>query len=170
MKDDISLTAFNLFPFLLDLDFLGSIRLVNYIRSQVKAGNLKPDVSSAALFEDDLYMMPVLEDDALLYSLDEVSGEEPSQSLAESQQPTDTTGKDKGADKRVLELQEELDRLQEQFTDYQLAVKKSMEKEMEKEDQGLSSAASKTAPEEAGSERVQEQESGYFDSYSYNSR
>ncbi|KIW97759.1 uncharacterized protein Z519_01343 [Cladophialophora bantiana CBS 173.52] len=54
------------------LDYLGLVRLVNYIRSEVKAGNLQPDVSSKALFDDEKYLKPVLEDDALLYSLEDV--------------------------------------------------------------------------------------------------
>lgn len=141
----------------LDLDFLGKIRLVNYIRSQVKAGNLKPDVSSASLFEDELYMMPVLEDDALLYSLDDISGEEQSDSSVAAE------GKGQETDKRVLELQEELDRLQGQFADYRSAVKRSMDKDLEKKEQGLPES------EEGESNKVRAEESNYFTSYAYNS-
>lgn len=141
----------------LDLDFLGKIRLVNYIRSQVKAGNLKPDVSSAALFEDELYMMPVLEDDALLYSLDDISGEKQSDSSVAAE------GKGQETDKRVLELQEELERLQGQFADYRSAVKRSMDKDLEKKEQGLPES------EEGESNKVRAEESNYFTSYAYNS-
>jgi len=52
-----------------ELDFLGSIRLVNYIRAEVKRGNTSPDTSSKQLFAADDYLQPVLEDDALLFSL-----------------------------------------------------------------------------------------------------
>ncbi|KAK2768181.1 hypothetical protein FQN54_000033 [Arachnomyces sp. PD_36] len=147
----------------LDLDFLGKIRLVNYIRSQVKAGNMKPDVSSAKLFEDDIYMMPVLEDDALLYSLDDVTGEDGS---VEGQSSADTANKEHSSDKRVSELQEELDRLRGQFADYQLAVKKSLDKDLEDKDKEEPSKPEE--PQEGGSKKVREEESDYFTSYSYN--
>ena len=49
-------------------------KLVNYIRSEVKVGKGKPDVSSKSAFEDDRYLLPTLEDDALLYSLQDVVG------------------------------------------------------------------------------------------------
>jgi protein arginine N-methyltransferase 3 len=48
------------------------IKFVNYVRSQVKEGNAKPDVESPAAWEDDKFMQPVLEDDALLFSVDEL--------------------------------------------------------------------------------------------------
>lgn len=52
-----------------ELDFLGTIRLVNYIRSEVKRGNTTPDLSSKQLFESEDCLQSVLEDDALLFSL-----------------------------------------------------------------------------------------------------
>lgn len=106
-------------------------------------------------------MMPVLEDDALLYSLDDVSGEEQPSDSGEGQS---SRGKEQETDKRVLELQEELDRIQGQFADYQSAVKRSLDKDLEKKDEGLSEALS------AGrSNKVRAEESDYFTSYSYNS-
>jgi hypothetical protein len=56
----------------LDLDFYQSIKLVNYIRSEVLAGKQTPDVSTAAAWSDDKYLQPTLEDDALLFNLDEI--------------------------------------------------------------------------------------------------
>ncbi|PGH37129.1 protein arginine N-methyltransferase 3 [[Emmonsia] crescens] len=144
----------------LGLDFLGTIRLVNYIRSEVKAGNLTPDVSSAALFDDARYLRPVLEDDALLYSLDDLSeelkdegGNTPGSKHAETTDPTS----------RIRELEEELERMRGDFEEYKTIVKRSLDKE-------LSSAASNTGgkSEASGSGRFHEAESGYFTSYSYN--
>ena len=54
------------------LEFLQKIKLVNYLRSESRKGNTQPDVSSAELFADDQYLQPVLEDDAVLYHLDEL--------------------------------------------------------------------------------------------------
>lgn len=137
------------------MDFLDKIKLVNYVRSQVNAGNLNPDVSSKAKFEDEIYLKPVLEDDALLYSLDDV--------LEDDQSP-DGPGGD--AERRVLELQEDLERLQTQFSEYRIAVQKSMEEQLSKEDEDLSSSAS-TGPVKTTS-RIEAAESDYFSSYSYN--
>ena len=55
-----------------DLDFMGMVKLVNYVRSEVAAGNALPDVSASAAFRDDHYLKPVLDDDALLYSLNDI--------------------------------------------------------------------------------------------------
>ncbi|CAI7636762.1 hypothetical protein N7533_006985 [Penicillium manginii] len=136
----------------LDLDFLDSIKLVNYVRTQVKAGNKTPDVSSKSQFEDDAYLKPVLEDDALLYSLDDI---------VEEQAVDETSGGD--ADRRVLELQEELERLQTQFSEYRTAVQQSLEDQLTKEDEKLQpNAAKKTT------DKTEEVDADYFSSYSYN--
>ena len=48
------------------------MKLVNYLRAEVKAGNAKPDVSDAKAWADDKYLQPTLEDDALLFNLDDI--------------------------------------------------------------------------------------------------
>ncbi|KAJ5989189.1 hypothetical protein N7481_004399 [Penicillium waksmanii] len=136
----------------LDLDFLDSIKLVNYVRTQVKAGNKTPDVSSKSQFEDDAYLKPVLEDDALLYSLDDI---------AEEQASDEASGGD--ADRRVLELQEELERLQTQFSEYRTAVQQSLEDQLTKEDEKLQPDAAKRS-----TDKTEEVDADYFSSYSYN--
>lgn len=141
--------------FSLDLDFLDNIKLVNYIRSQVKAGNLNPDVSSKANFEDESYLKPVMEDDALLYSLGDV--------LEETQLPDGPGGQ---AERRVLELQEDLERLQSQFSEYKLAVQQSMAEQLSKDDEELSSAPPDSSAKRPS--RIEAAESDYFSSYSYN--
>ncbi|KAJ5727568.1 hypothetical protein N7493_005388 [Penicillium malachiteum] len=138
----------------LDLDFLDTIKLVNYVRSEVKAGNLTPDVSSKSKFEDDLYLKPVLEDDALLYSLDDIA-----------EQEGEETAPGTDAERRVQELQEDLERLQTQFSEYRLAVQKSMEDQLNKEDESL--GASAPAGKASGS-KAQEVDEDYFASYAYN--
>ncbi|MCJ1477389.1 hypothetical protein MMC13_006060 [Lambiella insularis] len=56
----------------LDLEFLEMIKLVNYIRTEAKRGVNNPEVFHKRQFEDDQYLQPVLDDDAVLYSLDEL--------------------------------------------------------------------------------------------------
>lgn len=125
------------------------------MRSEVKAGNKKPDVSSKSKFEDDAYLKPVLEDDALLYSLDDI---------VEEQGQDAAPGND--AERRVLELQENLERLQTQFSEYRLAVQKSMEDQLTKEDEKLEPAASVNGGSDR--DRIGEADADYFTSYSYN--
>lgn len=48
------------------------MRLVNYIRSTVASGTTTPDVSDASLWLDEKYMQPTLQDDAVLFSLDDI--------------------------------------------------------------------------------------------------
>lgn len=130
--------------------------MVNYVRSEVKAGNKTPDVSLKSTFADDTYLKPVLEDDALLYSLDDI---------LEEQADAAPGGE---AERRVLELQEDLERLQTQFSEYRLAVQKSMEDQLSQEDEKLESAPSAKGPSAKTKDRLQEAETDYFTSYSYN--
>ncbi|KAJ5674079.1 Ribosomal protein arginine N-methyltransferase rmt3 [Penicillium macrosclerotiorum] len=138
----------------LDLDFLDTIKLVNYVRSEVKAGNSTPDVSSKSKFADDAFLKPVLEDDALLYSLDDIADNDGEDAAPGSE-----------AEKQVLELQEELERLQSQFSEYRLAVQKSMEDQLSKEDEKLEPGATIKRP---AKDRLQDADADYFVSYSYN--
>ncbi|KAJ5211663.1 Ribosomal protein arginine N-methyltransferase rmt3 [Penicillium cinerascens] len=138
----------------LGLDFLDTIKLVNYVRSEVKAGNKTPDVSSKVKFADDAYMKPVLEDDALLYSLDDI---------AQDQDAEPASGNE--AERKVIELQEDLERLQTQFSEYRLAVQKSLADQLNKEDEKLEPGAYvKRSP----ADKIGEADEDYFTSYSYN--
>lgn len=57
-----------------DLDFYQTIQLINYIRTQARLGATTFDFSAASKpWVDDKYMQPVLEDDSLLYSIDELA-------------------------------------------------------------------------------------------------
>ncbi|OQD77853.1 hypothetical protein PENDEC_c002G02581 [Penicillium decumbens] len=138
----------------LDLDFLDTIKLINYVRSEVKAGNKTPDVSSKAKFADDAFMKPVLEDDALLYSLDDIAEDEEAEAAPGNE-----------AERRVIELQEDLERLQTQFSEYRLAVQQSLADQLTKEDEKLEPGASvKRTP----ADKIGEADEDYFTSYSYN--
>ncbi|KAL2069731.1 hypothetical protein VTL71DRAFT_14410 [Oculimacula yallundae] len=143
----------------LGLDFYGNIKLVNYIRSQVHSGQkVSPDVSKAD-FEDDKFLKPVLEDDALLFSLDELP------EVTEELQNTDSDkGKAVGGDAepltaRVIELEEDLRRIQLQFDNYRSTVSQTLDERWN------ASGSSKSAEEK---EEKRDDDSHYFSSYSYN--
>ncbi|KAI1982524.1 Ribosomal protein arginine N-methyltransferase rmt3 [Ophidiomyces ophidiicola] len=140
-----------------DLDFLGTIKLVNYVRSEVKSGNMTPDVSSTSLFEDDKFLKPVLDDDALLYSLEDVSDslyDEPAANPAQ----------------RINVLEAELARLREEFVEYKHMVQKSLGKQLGSEAEKDLPVLSNQQNREKGtdSERFKNAEAGYFTSYAYN--
>lgn len=127
------------------------IRLVNYIRTEVKTGNLKPDVSSKAQFDDEKYLKPVMEDDAVLFSLDDVL-EEDGKSPALSE---------------VDELREQLALLQAQFSAYREDVQKAMNIKVRDDTKASPSIA--TGPSSKAKGTVLSQDPDYFNSYSYNS-
>lgn len=55
-----------------NLDFYSTMRLANYVRTEAQSGNSKPDVSDSKLWADDKYLQPALEDDPLLFCLDDI--------------------------------------------------------------------------------------------------
>lgn len=134
------------------------IRLVNYVRSSVSSGNDRPDVSSKSLFEDEKYLKPVLEDDALLFSLDDV--------FEDSASGT-------GPATEVEQLREQLASLQSQFTAYREQVQSAMLDRFEDPNTAMESstktAAGQIAPPESSKQEASDSiEKGYFESYSYN--
>lgn len=52
----------------LRLDFYATVRLINYIRDQVRRG-LVPDFTNPLHYAADLYLRPVLQDDRLLIGM-----------------------------------------------------------------------------------------------------
>ena len=53
---------------------MGMVKMINYVRSEVKTGNI-PDLSINVAFQDEKYLKPVLEDDAVLYNLHDIIDE-----------------------------------------------------------------------------------------------
>jgi protein arginine N-methyltransferase 3 len=103
-------------------------------------------------FQDDKFLKPVLEDDALLISLDDLpeivhSGE----GSAEVSSTLVT---------RVSELEEELRRVQSQFEDYRATVKQALDERWSEKAIGSSDGV---VPEVK-----RDDDSHYFSSYSYN--
>jgi protein arginine N-methyltransferase 3 len=157
------------------LDFYGAVKMVNYIRSEVKEGNLKPQVSSRAVFEDDRYLKPVLEGDALLIGLDDVLGETEDEN-ASTNGPGDgavTDGIVDGTLSRISELEGELQKLQSQFLEYRETVKKTLDDRWNDKEDTLQTTAngvvlSAAADGAPGPSAKRDDDSHYFTSYSYN--
>jgi protein arginine N-methyltransferase 3 len=146
----------------LGLDFYGNIKLVNFIRSQVHSGNPVSSDISTADFDDEKFLKSVLEDDALLFSLDE---------LPEVKGGVEGGTADKGREvsrdsgelvARVSELEEELRRIQSQFDDYRFTVKQTLDERWNDKTQSGPSGGG------AEQEEKRDDDSHYFSSYSYN--
>lgn len=110
---------------LAELDFYSTIKLVNYVRSSVKSGNTTPDTSRVELFADDEYLQPVIEDDSLLFSLDDVldqaNGSTTQTALEEHDKVAESSTNDALA-ARIAELEAQLSRLGSDFTSYKELV------------------------------------------------
>ena len=152
----------------LELDLYGTIKLINYIRSKVNCGDRNPQVHSAALFQDDKYLQPVLEDDALLFSIGDLVDV-----AAENGEVPAPAGDKKAAEDpvalllRVGELEEQLRRVHSEYSAFRAQVAETLDKrwnDVEPNEPGTSgsSAASKAKSKQ------DDTESGYFESYSYN--
>lgn len=146
------------------------IKLVNFIRREVQLGNLTPDLSSKSVLEDDQYLQPVLEDDALLYSLDEVVGDLkdevlPTTHINGTELLSDQGGA--GAVNRVIELEKDMQRLQHEFSEYRETVTKTLEQRWNSTDDvnKLPNGAGKSSDEKG---LPQDDDSHYFSSYSTN--
>ncbi|KAI9809215.1 MAG: hypothetical protein M1825_002506 [Sarcosagium campestre] len=148
----------------LDLDFYGAIKFVNYVRSEVKSGKT-PRIDSKSVFEDEKYLKPVLEDDALLFSIDDLLTE--SGSVRSNKVNLATTND------RVRELEEELQDVKSQFKEYQRVVQKTLNDRLDATVSSVASTSESNAKvtatkvEDAEAE-TQDDDSHYFKSYAYN--
>lgn len=105
----------------LKLDFIGIAKLVNFVRSSIKEGRGVPAEVSNSLFEDDAYLKPTLENDALLFSLDEI---------LESAADENASGQEDAAAllARNRDLEDELEAMRNQFANYRLTVEETLDK------------------------------------------
>jgi protein arginine N-methyltransferase 3 len=144
----------------LGLDFYGSIKLINYIRSEASEGHQISSGLSQQDFDDEKYLKPVLDDDALIFNLDELPDVE--------ETTTASKGKDISQDAsqlvaRVSELEEELRRMQNQFDNYRAGVSETLDQRWNDRSGAGPSGTAGEAKEEK-----RDDDSHYFTSYSYN--
>lgn len=131
------------------LDFIGLVKLINYVRASVRHGEKSPDLSSRSLFDDNSYLMPVLESDAVLYNLEDILLQ--SRTSAQSQ---------------VEELQDQLNALQVRFDAYQHDVSKYLGDKLTDLPPDATPGSDPKAPT---STHRTSSDQGYFESYSFNS-
>lgn len=144
------------------------IKMINYIRSEVQHGNETPDLSSREAFQEERYLKPFLEQDALLYSLDDVIG--PLDQVAPAAingTPGESSWKEDMARNQIAELQEELHRLQKQFSAYRETVDQTLENRWNNEETGMADARNGLA--QSGIKPApRDDDTHYFSSYSFN--
>lgn len=131
----------------LQLDFHGAVKLVNFIRGQVSQKQPLPHEISTADFSDDVYLKPVLADDAFIFSLDDI---------LETEQ--DSTAIERSSDDiiaRNKDLEAELEAVRSQFANYRLAVEETLDRRWGDEKESTS-----TKPD-----RKSDQPDYYFESY-----
>lgn len=128
------------------MDFYGTIKLINYVRASTAATCI-PDFSSKSLFEDEKFLRPVLEDDALLFGLDEIAGEEEGGATVEGGPVSDA--------EKVKELEMRLASLSRQFSEYKEVVNRTFEAQLVEPDRV---------------ETKRDDDSHYFHSYAGNGR
>ena len=115
-------------------------------------------IDDESVFEDDQYLLPVLEDDALLYSLEDIfTSENVDESIVQESASCGNPEKDAAA--RVVELEEQLRLLREEFADYRRTVDRTLENRWNNTDTTCAFPRMTSAKPE---------DTEYFESYSYN--
>ncbi|KAI1213676.1 S-adenosyl-L-methionine-dependent methyltransferase [Annulohypoxylon truncatum] len=152
----------------LQLDFYGCIKLVNFIRQRVHEGlPVTEDITWSAI-DQEQYLKPVLDDDAVILALDELPELTPA--------GAGTTTAQGGGDNAVLvddllkrnsDLQEELERVKAQFDSYRVAVQQTLDERWGDVDQAEaeSAAAAAKAGKGKGVEKKVDESQYYWDSY-----
>ncbi|KAF4554361.1 Ribosomal protein arginine N-methyltransferase rmt3-like protein [Elsinoe fawcettii] len=142
----------------LGLDFLESVKLVNYLRKEAQVGRKPSSISSKDAFSADEFLQPTLENDALLFSLDEVlDGEEP-------QVNGHVNGAVGDAHESTEELKQRLQELEARFADYRLEVAKTLDERWNDRNE-VTAGPSKSKTDDDIDEKY---DKGYFETYSYN--
>jgi len=156
----------------LDLDTISTIKLINYVRTSVQSGNGTPALKSVEEFaNEDKYFRPVLEDDALLFSVDDIL--EMAQATENGKSSTGSTPEHSNIAK-IKELEEDLARLQAQFADYRNAVSTTLEERWNERGSSAGQAGSSGAAGQISTTSTEpakparDDDTHYFDSYSYN--
>lgn len=144
----------------LQLDFLGSVKLVNYLRKEAMKGNVVNVIHSKDAFESDEYLQPTLEDDALLFSLDEIAGDP---SIDEG------TAETTSANGNTQFLQQRIAELELQFANYRSEVAETLNSRWGVSQDALTSdSAVKPTLSDSDRTSLEKYDRGYFETYSYN--
>ena len=151
-----------------DLDTFGMIKLINYVRAQVNQGLHRPDLSRENFLQGDEYLKPVMEDDALLYSIDDIfdlSGQEKEvKTLADRLAEASMTLEE------AQEVIRENQRMRDQLVYYRSALQRTFLEKMELQERSSNPRSDRSMDNDANvapaAETVND-DSHYFSSYAY---
>ncbi|UNI19728.1 Type I protein arginine methyltransferase [Purpureocillium takamizusanense] len=141
----------------LRLDFLGAVKLVNFVRDSVKRGQPLPSPITLQDIASDGFLKPVLDNDAVLFSLDDVL------ETVSAQASQDDGEQAAALRKRNAELEAELEVIQSSFASYRLTVQETLDRRWG-DDQGVS-----TSPlTQTSNTQARDSSDYYFESYAFN--
>ena len=129
---------------------------MNYVRSEVENGNSKLDVSSKELFTDSRYLKPTLDDDAVLYNIEELDGA--MSNIDDALQPTTTTGR--------TDLEERIRKLEDTLVELTKRSHESYEAMEEEVGPKSGSEKQETRDREEQQRVAKTLDDGYFQTYS----
>ncbi|KAK9313592.1 S-adenosyl-L-methionine-dependent methyltransferase [Lipomyces starkeyi] len=160
----------------LGLDFFGKLKLINYVRAQVQAG-IQPELNRPEFFlEDSQYLKPTMQDDALLFGIQDDNSEEEEEDpdvIYEKEQLVEVARENA---ERVKFLQSQLKELQLQFDEYKDIVRTVLNRDFDSDsgsDGNFSSRSSsperRARPAANGKgKKKANNDDHYFESYAYN--
>ncbi|KAJ4307093.1 Ribosomal protein arginine N-methyltransferase rmt3 [Collariella sp. IMI 366227] len=155
----------------LELDFHGSVKLINLVRQSAKEGTPLPKEITAEHLADDKLFIPVLDDDALIFCLDELpaQGEEKGKTAEAPAAASNGEGPVDELLQKNAKLQAELEQLAKQFSSYRMAVEQTLDKRWGVEEDEKAESAKKAAAPAAEEKKPEKDESAYyFESYAHN--
>lgn len=156
------------------------------VRRSTKEGKALPEKITADDLADDALLIPVLEDDALIFCLDDLPEPGQGEQAAAPATATATAGADGKAPQesgdtpavedlleKNAQLQAELEQLAKQFGNYRAAVEQTLDKrwgvdEEGKDDKAAPSSAAGGASAGTGEKKQHDASAYYFESYDHN--
>lgn len=145
------------------------------VRRSAKEAAALPQEITAEHLADDKLLIPVLDDDALIFCLDELPAPAPTQAqekgkAAEKQAAGNGEAPVDELLQKNAQLQAELEQLAKQFTNYRLAVEQTLDKRWGVDEEGEKGAASKAAAPAEPEKKQKDESAYYFESYAHNGR
>ncbi|OTB04603.1 hypothetical protein M426DRAFT_153207 [Hypoxylon sp. CI-4A] len=149
----------------LQLDFHGCVKLVNFIRQRVHEGLPVTEEISWSDIDQEQYLKPVLDDDAVILGLFDLPELKPADEVQNGSNGDNAVLVDDLL-KRNSELQEEISRVKAQFDSYRVAVQQTLDERWGDADQAEaeSAAAKASRGKEVGEKKVDDSKS-YWESY-----
>ena len=148
---------------------MGSSRLtLIQVRQRVHEGAALPEEILPSDFEDERYLKPVLDDDALVLCLDDLPAHPSEETKESGPQAEASSGTAQDLIRRNTELHTELEELANQFNNYRLAVQQTLDRRWGDGELGVSSSPSENNMPTTDREAGKDDSASYWESYAHN--